>query len=100
MTHAVYQIAFKPSFIRDLKKFGRRGGDTDRVRKILRLLASDSELPSSLRDHQLSGRLRDFRELHVEHDWLLVYQRDGKRLIIHCIWLVTHKKLKEREQGL
>jgi mRNA interferase YafQ len=28
------------------------------------------------RDHQLTGNLADFRECHIEPDWLLIYQLD------------------------
>ncbi|TSC57497.1 MAG: hypothetical protein Greene041619_1123 [Candidatus Peregrinibacteria bacterium Greene0416_19] len=56
--------------------------------------------PPGLSDHQLQGKFRHCRELYVEHDWLLVYEKDGKRLRIVCLWLVTHKKLRQRERNL
>lgn len=72
----------------------------ERIREVLELLRSGNALPQSFCDHQLSGKLRAYRELHIEHDWLLVYKKDGKRLRIACLWLVSHKKLKERERSM
>ena len=96
----MFAIEFTPAFVRDLKKYAKRGGDLDRVHSIIEQLREGDLLPVSLRDHQLLGKLREFRELHIGHDWLLVYKKDGKRLRICCIWLVTHKKLREQERSI
>nr|WP_240430911.1 type II toxin-antitoxin system mRNA interferase toxin, RelE/StbE family [Streptococcus caballi] len=31
------------------------------------------QLPASLKDHELKGKWRGIRELHIESDWLLAY---------------------------
>lgn len=94
-----FSIVFLPSFERDLDHYVKKGGDHQRVKHVLQLLVGGEKLPLVLKDHALQGRMKHFRELHVEHDWLLVYQRDGKNLIITCLWLVSHKKLRERERN-
>jgi mRNA interferase YafQ len=96
----MFAIEFTPAFVRDLKKYCKQGGDIDRVHVILDQLRKGEALPQSLHDHQLLGKLSEYRELHVGHDWLLVYKKDGKHLHIFCIWLVTHKKLRERERSV
>lgn len=96
----MYKIDFLPLFERDLKKYQRSGGDVPRVHEIIDMLRRDEILPPSLHDHQLHGALRQYRELHIKGDWLLMYQKDGKRFIITCLWLVSHKKLRERERSL
>jgi mRNA interferase YafQ len=96
----MYAVHFQPSFIRDLKKYKRSGGDIERVHKIIDMLRTGDVLPASLRDHQLMGKIKQYRELHVEHDQLLVYEKNGKELRIMCIWLVTHKKLRERGRSI
>ena len=95
-----FSVVFLPSFERDLDRYVKKGGDYRHVQHVLRLLAIGDPLPPGLHDHQLLGKLRTYRELHIEHDMLLVYQKDGKRLILTCIWLVTHKKLRERERNV
>lgn len=96
----MFTVELAPSFIRDLKKFKRRHGGVKRVYEVIDMLRKGDVLPLSLEDHQLLGKLRPYRELHIAHDWLLMYERDGKKLRIVCIWLTTHKKLRERERTL
>lgn len=96
----MYTIDFQSSFVRDLKKYQRAHGNVQRVHDVIDLLRTDKQLPLSLRDHQLQGKLRKYRELHIEKDWLLVYQKDGTKLVLTCLWLVNHQKLRERERTL
>ncbi len=49
---------------------------------VLDLLASGIELPKKYKDHQLTGNLHDFRECHIEPDWLLMYQIFENELIL------------------
>jgi mRNA interferase YafQ len=39
-------------------------------------------MPANYRDHQLTGNLGDFRERHIEWDWLLIYQIFEDKLIL------------------
>lgn len=92
----MFTLQYSNVFWRDADTYYGHGGTEERLREILDLLENGAPLPASLRDHQLQGKLRQWRELHVEGDWLLVYRKDGKKLIITCLWLVSHKKLRER----
>ena len=94
----MYVVEYTKAFQRDIQAYYRHGGTEKKLRRVLGLLEQGKEIPAALHDHQLHGRLRSFRELHVEPDWLLVYQRDGKKLSILCLWLATHKQLKERSR--
>jgi len=93
----MYTLEYANAFLRDVKAYYRHGGTEQKLGRVLRLLQAGKALPPALRDHQLSGKLRRFRELHVEPDWLLVYEKNGKELRIFCLWLATHKQLKERQ---
>jgi len=46
-----------------------------------------------MKDHQLTGDLKDFRECHIEPNWLLVYQISEKRLILSASGTGTHSDL-------
>lgn len=96
----MYDVLFQPSFIRDLKRYAKQGGDIGRVHAVITMLRSGKELPPGLHDHQLLGKLRPLRECHVEHDRLLVYEKDGTKLRVVCLWLVTHQALRERERSM
>ena len=45
------------------------------------------------RDHQLSGNMRDFRECHIEPDWLLIYQIHEDVLVLTATSAGTHADL-------
>ncbi len=60
----------------------RRGKDLDKLKIVTELLLSDHELPASLRDHELSGQWRGTRDLHLEPDWLLIYEISEKELVL------------------
>ncbi|MCA9371222.1 MAG: type II toxin-antitoxin system YafQ family toxin, partial [Candidatus Peregrinibacteria bacterium] len=90
----MYQLVRTKGFDRDVRHFLKSGGSATRLHRALQYLEDGDPLPNSFRDHQLKGKLRDLRELHIESDWLLVYKKDGKQLQVVCLWLLTHKKLQ------
>lgn len=96
----MFVIESTKAFRRDVKAYYRHGGNEKRLERVLLLLREDKILPVALRDHQLQGKMRQLRELHVEPDWLLVYRKDGEQLSILCLWLATHKQLKERQRSI
>lgn len=46
-----------------------------KLHEVLNLLVNDSPLPVVRKDHALTGDWIGYRELHIEPDWLLIYQR-------------------------
>lgn len=96
----MFQLLRTKAFDRDVKNYLAKGGSSKRLADVLHGLRTGNALPPWFRDHGLQGKLHRCRELHVEPDWLLVYQKDGKRLRILCLWLISHKKLQERERSL
>lgn len=65
---------------RDAKLMKKRGRNLEKLVEVLNLLASGNPLPQKYKDHQLTGNLNDFRECHIESDWLLMYQIFEKNL--------------------
>ena len=53
-----------------------------RLRETILLLAAGEPLPARFRDHSLSGDWKDFRDCHLEPDWLLLYRIDGEDLYL------------------
>ena len=76
------EIEFTNKMKRDVKLMQRRGKDLIKLTTTLTLLASRTAMPKSYQDHQLSGNLKDFRECHIEPDWLLLYQISENKLIL------------------
>ncbi len=89
----MYQIEYTNRMKRDVKRMKKRGKDMNKLTLALNLLASGNPLPKSYFDHQLSGNLHDFRECHIEPDWLLLYQIHENVLILTATATGTHSDL-------
>lgn len=60
-------------FKKDLRRASRQKRDIQKVKKVLEILTLSEPLPEVYKDHKLKGVWRDFRECHIEIDWLLIY---------------------------
>lgn len=79
---AVCDIVISERFKRDLRLSHKRGCNIGKLKMVVQKLASGEVLPPRCRDQKLSRRYKDFRECHIEPDWILVYRLDvGKRLL-------------------
>jgi len=85
-------IVFTAKMRRDVKLMKKRGKDLSKLTATLDLLANRKQMPKNYRDHQMSGKLKDFRECHVggEGDWLLLYQIVEDELILSASGTGTH----------
>ena len=89
----MYQIVYTNRMKRDVRRAKRCGKDLTTLIAVLTLLQTGKTLPAQYRDHALRGSLRDFRECHIEPDWLLVYQIFEDRLILSAAATGTHAEL-------
>ena len=87
------EIEFTNKMKRDVKLMKKRGKDMAKLTAALNLLASRAPMPEHYRDHQLTGNLKDFRECHIEPNWLLMYQIFEDRLILTASGTGTHSDL-------
>ena len=78
---------------KDAKLMQKRGKNMKKLVNVLDLLASGKTLPSKYKDHQLTGNLSDFRECHIEPDWLLIYQIFENELILSATAIGSHSDL-------
>ena len=78
---------------RDAKLMQKRGKDMNKLVEVLNFLSSGNGLPPKYDDHQRSGALKDFRECHIEPDWLLMYQIFQNELILSATATGTHSDL-------
>ena len=69
-------------FKRDVKRLKKRLKDFEKLKTIIQLLVEGEKLPVATRDHRLKGTLKDFRECHIEPDWLLIYRIEGSELCL------------------
>ena len=87
------RIMFTNRMKRDVKRMKRRGKDLGKLTAVLDKLARQEPLPPRNRDHALTGNLSDFRECHIEPDWLLMYQVFEDVLILSATATGTHAEL-------
>jgi mRNA interferase YafQ len=82
---------------RDVKRLKKRKYDMEKLILTLNLLLEQKPMPPEYRDHQLKGKLSDFRECHVggEGDWLLMYQIFDDELVLSASATGTHQDLFE-----
>lgn len=78
---------------KDAKLMQKRGKNMKKLVNVLDLLASGKTLPSKYKDHQLTGNFSDFRECHIELDWLLIYQIFENELILSATATGSHSDL-------
>ena len=61
-------------FDKDLKKNLKRGKDRAKIYNVMKTIINQTPLDSKYHDHRLKGEWKDFRECHIEPDWLLIYR--------------------------
>ena len=87
------RVEFTRRMKRDAKTMKKRGKDMKKLETVIDLLAEEKPLPREYRDHALTGDLADFRECHIEPDWLLMYQIFDDVLILSLTATGTHADL-------
>ena len=78
---------------RDIKRMKKRGKDMQKLADVFNLLAAGDPLPKKYRDHALTGNLKDFRECHIEPDWLLMYIVHDNVLVVSATATGSHADL-------
>ena len=89
----MYQIIFTNEMKRNVKLMRKRGKNMAKLTEILDILANGQPLSPKHNDHALTGNLKDFRECHIEPDWLLIYQLHDDILILTATATGTHADL-------
>jgi mRNA interferase YafQ len=76
---------FHGSFKKDYKLLKKQNKNIDKLAEIMNLLISELPLLPRHEDHPLHGNYRNWRECHVEPDWLLIYrvEKAGQRVVFY-----------------
>ena len=89
----MYKIVYTNRMQKDVKLMKKRGKDLSKLVRTLSLLASGNPMPAQYKDHSLTGNLHDFRECHIEPDWLLLYQKYDDFLLLSATATGSHADL-------
>lgn len=68
------EIVTTTAFRKDLKRMRKRGKDLAKLELIVECLVKDLELEARHVPHPLTGNWKPLWDLHIEPDWLLIYQ--------------------------
>lgn len=87
------EIILSNQFKKDLKLAKKRGFNISHLETVINMLTNQQKLPDKYQDHNLMGKYKNFRECHIEPDWLLIYQIDKNILSLLLFRTGTHSDL-------
>lgn len=86
-------IIYSQKFKRDYKRLKKKHFNIKKLQEVVHLLMMNETLPLKYHDHALSGDLQGMRELHIEKDWLLIYQINDDELTLLLLRTGSHDQL-------
>ena len=69
-------------FKRDIKRCQKRGYRLERLKHIIDCLEATQTLDPAWKNHHLTGNYEGAQELHIQPDWLLIYEMSDEHLIL------------------
>jgi mRNA interferase YafQ len=66
-------LRWRNQFKKDYRLMMKQGKDIAELDNVIEELAVPNTLPEKYQDHQLKGKYKDYRECHIQPDWLLIY---------------------------
>lgn len=92
-----YQLRKTKRFTKSYKKITASGKWNSKIQKDLEtaidLILENKILPPKFQDHQLKGVLKDYRELHIRGDLLVVYQIIKDEFVLVLVDIGSHSYL-------
>ena len=76
-------IHYSSKFKRDFKVCVKRKYDMSLLQQVIDILRIPDTLPIKNSDHKLTGNYANYRECHIEPDWLLVYRQTDTELMLY-----------------
>ena len=86
-----FKIYLTSAFKKDAKTLSEE--DKARTIKIINRLANGELLEPKYCDHQLSGKLKNYRDCHIKPDLVLIYKIEKDILQLSAFRIGSHSKL-------
>ena len=84
-------IRHTKTFKKDYKRARRRGWDVEHLKAVMAQIVSGEPLARKYHEHPLGGKLKGYRECHIEPDFLLLWKdKDG---VISFARIGTHSDI-------
>ncbi len=91
MDNFIFQIVKSKSFKKDFKKLSN--DEKSDTLNIISKLAKGETLEEKYKDHQMSGKLKSFRDCHVRPDLILIYKYNNTEVELYLLRIGSHSKL-------
>ena len=88
-----YKIKYEKKYKKSLRLMYKQGKNIDLIDDIVYKLANGQQLEPKYKDHKLHGKYKEYRECHIENDWLLIYKIEDDKLILTLTDTGTHSDL-------
>ena len=75
-------IFYTNQFKKDYKRIKKQNKDLNKLQDVIEKLADGKRLEQKYKDHQLSGIWKNYRDCHIEPDWILIYRTTSEELIL------------------
>jgi mRNA interferase YafQ len=74
---------FTSQFKKDYSLMEKRHKDMDKIIELMGFLIMENPLPEKHHEHLLHGDYEGTLECHIQGDWLLVYESNGRDITFH-----------------
>ena len=89
-----YKLAKSSAFKKDMKSLSEE--EKAETKDVIRRLARGETLDEKYKDHQLYGKLKDFRDCHIRPDLVLIYRIREQILELYVYRVGSHSKLYKK----
>ena len=90
----MYEIYYTNEFKRQLRLMMKRKKDPEVINTAIKILKNTGTLPFvPYQTHKLTGALANHWEAHLEPDWLLIWKKANKIMILTLTNTGTHADL-------
>ena len=76
------KIQYTTQFKKDYKKVQKQNKDFEKLKLLIEKLLGGTKLEEHFKDHNLTGKWKNYRECHITPDWLLIYKKTADTLIL------------------
>ena len=89
----IYKLISTNRFKKSLKLAIKRNLDITLLNSIIDTLRQNIPLEAKYKDHNLIGSYSEFRECHIQPNWLLVYLKNNNTLTLTLIDTGSHSDI-------
>ncbi len=89
----ILNVKFTSAYKKSYKLMKKRGLDLSLLEDVINTLRQGKALEEKYHDHELKGKLKGFRECHIQLDWLLIYLIENDILTLTLVDTGSHADL-------